>query len=88
MDGHAAHDDGRYMDQEKRRTFAERFDPVERLAARLRLDGLRIDQIELLRQAAVDEVAAGLAEAEAAPAPDPTTLLDGVYATPLEGMTR
>ena len=82
MHGHAAHDDGRYMDQERLRTFAERFDPVERLAARLRLDGLDIDA---LRQAAVDEVAAGLATAEEAPAPDPATLAEGVYATPLEG---
>ena len=53
MDGHAAHDDGRYMDQERLRMFAERFDPVERLAARLRLDGLRIDEIDALRQRAI-----------------------------------
>jgi pyruvate dehydrogenase E1 component alpha subunit len=85
MHGHAAHDDGRYMDRERLRTFADRFDPVERLAARLRLDGLRIDQIDTLRQAAVDEVSSGLAEAEAAPAPDPATLADGVYAMPPEG---
>jgi TPP-dependent pyruvate/acetoin dehydrogenase alpha subunit len=85
MQGHAAHDDGRYMDRERLRTFADRFDPVERLAARLRLDGLRVDQIDALRQAAADEVASGLAEAEAAPAPDPATLADGVYATPPEG---
>jgi TPP-dependent pyruvate/acetoin dehydrogenase alpha subunit len=85
MQGHAAHDDGRYMDQERLRTFAGRFDPVERLAARLHLDGLRIDEIDTLRQAAADEVASGLAEAEAAPAPDPATLADGVYATPPEG---
>jgi TPP-dependent pyruvate/acetoin dehydrogenase alpha subunit len=85
MHGHAAHDDGRYMDRERLRTFADRFDPVERLAARLRLDGLRIDQIDTLRQAAADEVSNGLAEAEAAPAPDPATLADGVYAMPPEG---
>jgi TPP-dependent pyruvate/acetoin dehydrogenase alpha subunit len=85
MHGHAAHDDGRYMDREQLRTFAEGFDPIERLAARLRLDGLRVDQIDTLRQAAADEVASGLAEAEAAPAPDPATLADGVYAMPPEG---
>ena len=88
MEGHAAHDDGSYMDQELRRTFDERYDPVERLAARLRLDGLTVDEIAALRQAAVDEVAAALAEAEAAPAPDPATLADGVYATPPEGPNR
>ncbi len=85
MHGHAAHDDGRYMDRERLRTFADRFDPVERLAARLRLDGLSIDQIDTLRRAAADEVSSGLAEAEAAPAPDPATLADGVYAMPPEG---
>ena len=85
MDGHAAHDDGRYMDQDKRALFAERFDPVERLAARLRLDGMQIAEIDALRQAALDEVASGLAEAESAPAPDASTLADGVYAMPPEG---
>ena len=56
--------------------------PVERLAARLRLDGLS-EADRHAAQAAVDEVAGGLAEAEAAPAPDPATLADGVYATKL-----
>jgi pyruvate dehydrogenase E1 component alpha subunit len=88
MEGHAAHDDGAYMDQELKQTFAERYDPIERLAARLRLDGLAIDEIGTLRQAAVDEVAEALAEAESAPAPDPSTLGDGVYATPPEGPNR
>jgi TPP-dependent pyruvate/acetoin dehydrogenase alpha subunit len=36
-----------------------------------------------MREGAAAEVAAGLAEAESAPPPDPATLLDGVYATPL-----
>ena len=65
-----------------REEFFERFDPVERLAARLALDGLSADAIEELRQKATAEVAAGLAEAEQAPAPDPDTLEDGVYAAP------
>ena len=83
MHGHAAHDDGRYMDKERLRGRSPTLRSVERLAARLRLDGLRMDQIDTLRQAAVDEVASGLAEAEEAPAPDPATLADGVYATRL-----
>jgi TPP-dependent pyruvate/acetoin dehydrogenase alpha subunit len=53
------------------------------MAERLRLDGLMEDDVAALRQAALDEVAAGLAEAETAPAPDPATLEQGVYATPL-----
>ena len=83
MEGHAAHDAGLYMDQALREEFATRRDPVERMAARLRLDGLSEDVIEALRADAVEEVAKGLAEAEASPPPDPAALEDGVYATPL-----
>jgi TPP-dependent pyruvate/acetoin dehydrogenase alpha subunit len=82
MHGHAAHDDSRYVPAGMREEFFERFDPVERLSARLALDGLSAGAIEELREAATAEVAAGLAEAERAPAPDPATLEDGVYATP------
>ncbi len=78
--GHAAHDDARYVPDELRARFE---DPVERLAARLRLDGIPEVELEAMRRRAVDEVAAGLAEAEAAPAPDPATLAEGVYATPV-----
>ena len=63
--------------------YAEQRDPIERLAARLRLDGLSDGEVEALRAAAADEVAAGLEAAEASPAPDPATILDGVYATKL-----
>ncbi len=64
--GHAAHDDARYVPAELRELYE---DPIERLAARLRLDGLTDDEVDALRRAAADEVAAGLAEAETAPAP-------------------
>ena len=56
--------------------------PCRRLAARLALDGLGAAEIDGLREAAAGEVAAGLAEAEQAPAPDPGTIEDGVYAAP------
>lgn len=78
--GHAAHDDASYVPADVRARYQ---DPIERLATRLRLDGLTDAEIARLRQAAADEVAAGLAEAEAAPAPDPATIEDGVYATPI-----
>jgi TPP-dependent pyruvate/acetoin dehydrogenase alpha subunit len=78
--GHAAHDDARYVPASLRALYE---DPVERLAARLLLDGRSREEVEALRRAAADEVAAGLAEAEAASAPDPATLEDGVYATPI-----
>ena len=78
--GHAGHDDARYVPAELRALYE---DPVERMAARLRLDGLTEEDVTALRQAALDEVAAGLVEAEAAPAPDPATIERGVYATPI-----
>jgi pyruvate dehydrogenase E1 component alpha subunit len=83
LDGHAAHDDGSYMDQDERADYLTRRDPVERLAARLRDDGLAPGEIDALRAAAAAEVATGLAEAEASPRADPATILDGVYATRL-----
>ena len=78
--GHAAHDDASYVPAALRAQFE---DPLERLAARLALDGIAPEEIEGLRRVAADDVAAGLAEAEADPAPDPATLERGVYATPL-----
>jgi TPP-dependent pyruvate/acetoin dehydrogenase alpha subunit len=83
LDGHAAHDDGSYMDQAERADYTARRDPIARLAARLRQDGLSEAEVDALRSAAADEVSAGLREAEASPAPDPSTILDGVYAKEL-----
>jgi TPP-dependent pyruvate/acetoin dehydrogenase alpha subunit len=83
MDGHAAHDDARYMPPELLAEYGTRRDPVERLAARFRADGMSDSDLETLRQAAADEVADGLAEAERAPAPDPALLEQGVYASPV-----
>ena len=88
IDGHAAHDDGRYMDRALIEEFVTKRDPVERLAARMLADGMPADDLAGLREAAVAEVAAGLAEAESAPLPDPATMLDGVYATPLRTVRR
>lgn len=78
--GHAAHDNASYVPADLRARFE---DPIERLAARLRLDGLAEAELDALRQAAAGEVAAGLAEAEAAPPPDPSRLEEGVYARPV-----
>ena len=54
LDGHAAHDDGSYMDQAQLSDYVAQRDPVERLAARLRLDGLADAEIEALRASAAD----------------------------------
>ena len=83
MHGHAAHDDGSYVPAELHHEYEELWDPVARLEARLRLDGVEPEALAELRDAAAAEVAAGLAEAEAAPAPDPADLEDGVWAAPL-----
>jgi len=80
--GHAAHDDARYVPGDVRERYA---DAIERLAARLSLDGLSEREIDAIRTAAADEVAAALAEAEGAEPPDPATLEAGVYSTPIGG---
>jgi pyruvate dehydrogenase E1 component alpha subunit len=79
--GHAAHDGATYVSEELRRRFA---DPIERLVSRLVLDGMTENDVARLRDAAMAEVDAGLAEAESDPAPDPGTLEDGVYASPVD----
>jgi TPP-dependent pyruvate/acetoin dehydrogenase alpha subunit len=78
--GHAAHDDARYVPAELRDRFG---DPIERLAARLVADGVSHEDVDAVRASAAAEVVEALEEAEAAPAPDPAKLEDGVYATPL-----
>jgi TPP-dependent pyruvate/acetoin dehydrogenase alpha subunit len=85
LDGHAAHDDGGYVPAEHKEEYAGRFDPVERLLARLRLDGVGEVELEAVVAWAEETVADGLREAEAAPAPDPATLEEGVWAAPPGG---
>jgi pyruvate dehydrogenase E1 component alpha subunit len=79
--GHAAHDDARYVPPALREEYAAR-DPVERLLARLALDGASGTQLDELRTEAAATVAWGLADAEGSPAPDPASLEDGVWAVP------
>jgi TPP-dependent pyruvate/acetoin dehydrogenase alpha subunit len=79
--GHAAYDDARYVPAELRGRFA---DPIERLAARLLADRLPEEDVDAVKASAAAEVAAALEEVDAAPAPDPSTLEECVYATPLE----
>ena len=83
LDGHAAHDDGSYMDQERLRGLHGPVRP-DRAAGRAPARGRALDGRD--RSAARvrrRRGGAGLAEAEASPAPDPATLLEGVYATRL-----
>jgi TPP-dependent pyruvate/acetoin dehydrogenase alpha subunit len=50
---------------------------------RLLAEGVPEVEVDAVRTAAAGEVAAALTEAEGAPAPDPSTLEHGVYATTL-----
>ena len=79
--GHAIHDDASYVPGELRASFAGR-DPVEHHERRLQLDGLGAEA-EAIKREVVEEIAAALAEAETAPAPDPRALEDGLYARPI-----
>ncbi|HEV8461034.1 MAG TPA: thiamine pyrophosphate-dependent enzyme, partial [Gaiellaceae bacterium] len=82
MEGHAVHDDAFYVPKELFEHWAER-DPIERYRTWLRDNADMSDSDE-------DEITGyvkkllndSLQRAEESPEPDPSTLLDGVYATP------
>src|SRR3954453_17715055 len=82
MEGHAVHDDAFYVPKVMFEKWAEQ-DPLERYRTWLRQNVELTDDEE-------DEIAAGvkkllndsLKRAEESPMPDPSTLLQGVYATP------
>ena len=81
MEGHAVHDDASYVPREMFEEWSRR-DPIERFRTWLR-DNASMTLAE------EDEISAGvkkllndsLARAEESPLPDPSTLLDGVYAS-------
>jgi pyruvate dehydrogenase E1 component alpha subunit len=82
MEGHAVHDDAFYVPKVMFERWAER-DPLERFRSWLRENAELTDQEE-------DEITSyvkrllneALQRAEDSPLPDPSSLLDGVYATP------
>jgi TPP-dependent pyruvate/acetoin dehydrogenase alpha subunit len=84
MEGHAVHDDAFYVPKELFEEWARR-DPIERYRFWLRDNADLSDSEE-------DEVAAGvkrllsdaIQRADESSLPDPSTLTDGVYATPEE----
>jgi pyruvate dehydrogenase E1 component alpha subunit len=82
MEGHAVHDDAFYVPKAMFERWAES-DPLERFRTWLREnadlsqedeDAISVEVKHLLNEA--------LKRAEASPLPDPSNLLDGVYATP------
>jgi len=84
MEGHAVHDDAFYVPKDMFEEWAKS-DPLERFRAWLRQNAELSDDEE-------DEIAAGvkkilndsLQRAEESPMPDPSSLTEGVFATPEE----
>ena len=79
MEGHAVHDDARYVPKELLEEWKER-DPIQTLIESLVNAGVASEQLDAIAGTRKAEVEAAVEIAEAAPAPDPTGLLDGVYA--------
>jgi TPP-dependent pyruvate/acetoin dehydrogenase alpha subunit len=77
MHGHAAHDDMKYVPKEQVEEWRKR-DPIDRQEARLRELGVDIDEV---RASVHAEIEAATEEALAAPMPDPSTAVDGVFCT-------
>ena len=82
MEGHAVHDDAFYVPKELFEKWAER-DPIERYRTWLQqnVDMTEDDENEITVQVK-KLLNDSLQRAEDSPQPDPSTLLEGVYATP------
>ncbi len=82
MEGHAVHDDASYVPKELFEEWAKR-DPVERFRAWLRDNAEFSDEEEAELAAGVKKLLnEAIRRADESPLPDPSTLTDGVYATP------
>lgn len=80
--GHAEHDDQRYVSEEELETWEAR-DPIDRYTRWLLAEGIvGEDHLERIEAKVKEKLDAAVAEAEAAPLPDPETVLEGVWATP------
>jgi TPP-dependent pyruvate/acetoin dehydrogenase alpha subunit len=82
MEGHAVHDDASYVPKEMFEEWAKR-DPLERHRTWLRENADFADEEEDEIRAQVKKTMNdAIARAEESPLPDPSTVADGVYATP------
>jgi pyruvate dehydrogenase E1 component alpha subunit len=82
MEGHAVHDDAFYVPKEMMVRWAES-DPLERFRTWLRVNAEMTDSEEDEITAEVKRtLSEALRRAEESPLPDPSTLTDGVYASP------
>src|SRR4051794_2079112 len=76
MHGHGAHDDMRYVPKEMLEEWASR-DPIERYEEKLRGDGIDVDAVRAEAKELVDTDTDWALEQ---PMPDPSDVLDGVFA--------
>jgi pyruvate dehydrogenase E1 component alpha subunit len=82
MEGHAVHDDAFYVPKVMFERWAEN-DPIERFRTWLRDNAnLTDDEEDEIGQFVKRRLNEALQKAEDSPLPDPSTLLEGVYATP------
>src|ERR671910_1029866 len=82
MEGHAVHDDAFYVPKEMFEEWAKR-DPIERFRSWLRENADFTDEQEEEIRADVKKLLNdAIKRADESPLPDPSTLLDGVFATP------
>jgi pyruvate dehydrogenase E1 component alpha subunit len=82
MEGHAVHDDAFYVPKELFEAWAKR-DPLERFRTWLRDHAeFTADEEDEITTQVKKLLGEALQRADESPLPDPTTLLEGVYATP------
>jgi TPP-dependent pyruvate/acetoin dehydrogenase alpha subunit len=82
MEGHAVHDDAFYVPKEMFEEWAKR-DPIERFRSWLRENAEFSDEEEEEIRADVKKLLNdSIKRADESPLPDPSTVLDGVFATP------
>jgi pyruvate dehydrogenase E1 component alpha subunit len=82
MEGHAVHDDAFYVPKPMLETWAAS-DPIERFRSWLRDNADLTDEEEGEIEASVKRLlTTALERAEESPQPDPSTLTQGVYASP------
>lgn len=79
MLGHAVHDGAEYVPAELL-TEWERRDPLVRYEASLLALGVEASELRAIDETAAAQIAHAVAEAEAAPWPDPSSVAEGVYA--------
>jgi pyruvate dehydrogenase E1 component alpha subunit len=84
MEGHAVHDDAFYVPKEMFEEWAKR-DPIERFRLWLNENaGITDEEDDEITSSVKRHLNEAIERADESPLPDPSTLLDGVFATPDE----